>query len=301
MLRISTVWPEAPAAPTSAAGPDGARRAADVVAAAGLDLGAPEPTAGTGWAGLTWLTDAALPAGAGPQLRVRAGEQGIDLAVTTGALAEHGPALVVTDVDSTFITAESIDLLAARAGAGEAVAAVTELAMRGEIDFAESLRRRLLTLAGLPATVLEEVRAEIALMPGADALAAALAARGTPLGLVSGGFVEIVVPLAAELGIDRVRANALEVADGALTGRSSGAVVDAAAKARTLHAWAAELGVDPARVVAAGDGANDLPMLAAAGLGVAFCAKPLVQAQATAAVSFPRLDAVLGLVGLSAR
>ncbi|MEE6296520.1 phosphoserine phosphatase SerB [Georgenia wangjunii] len=312
-LRIGTVWPldDDGAAPAVEAE---ALRALVVRVAAthGWGLGAAEPTGGTGWAGLTWLgevsDDAAAPPGtaaghapAVTTLRAAAATLGADVAVTTGPLASEGPALVVTDVDSTFVDAEAIDLLAARAGALDAVAALTERAMRGELDFAESLRERVATLAGLPGAVLDEVRAHMALMPGSRELVAALHARGTPIGLVSGGFAELVVPLAAELGIDLVRANHLELGPSReLTGRTRAEVVDARVKARTLREWARATGADPARVVAVGDGANDLDMIAAAGIGIAFCAKPLVRERADATVSFPRLDAVLGLLGLGA-
>ncbi|WP_263120624.1 phosphoserine phosphatase SerB [Cellulomonas fimi] len=204
------------------------------------------------------------------------------------------PRLVVMDVDSTLITAEVIELLAARAGSLDVVAEVTGRAMRGEIDFTESLRSRVSTLAGLPESVFAEVLAEVELTPGAVELIAALDAHDCPVGLVSGGFIEVVAPLADRLGISRVRANALEVAAGHLTGRVAGEVIDRAVKARTLREWASAEGIDLADTVAIGDGANDLDMLATAGFGVAFNAKPIVAAQADAAVD-GRLDAVLDL------
>lgn len=204
------------------------------------------------------------------------------------------PRLVVMDVDSTLITAEVIELLAARAGSLPVVAEVTARAMRGEIDFTESLRSRVATLAGLPETVFADVLAEVELTPGAAELIEELDRRGCPVGLVSGGFIEVVAPLAARLGITRIRANELEVAAGHLTGRVAGQVIDRAVKARTLREWAAAEGVDLADTVAIGDGANDLDMLATAGYGVAFNAKPVVAAQADAAVD-GRLDGVLAL------
>ncbi|WP_452176752.1 phosphoserine phosphatase SerB [Georgenia ruanii] len=222
---------------------------------------------------------------------------GVDAALTTGPLAAEGVGLLVTDVDSTFITAEVIELIAEHAGTREQVAEVTERAMRGELDFAASLRERVATLAGLDVAVLEDVRAAVTLTPGARELVEAVHAGGGRVGLVSGGFAEIVDPLARSLGIDHVVANRLEVDGGRLTGRTVGPVIDRAAKETHLRAWARADGVPMERVVAVGDGANDLGMLAAAGLGVAFCAKPIVKAEAAAAVGFPRLDAVLGLVG----
>jgi phosphoserine phosphatase len=207
---------------------------------------------------------------------------------------DDGVRLVVMDVDSTLITAEVIELLAAHAGAREQVAAITESAMRGELDFAESLRARVATLAGLPTSVFAAVLAEVELSPGARELVAELDRRGWPLALVSGGFVEVVAPLAASLGITRYRANALEVADGVLTGRVAGEIVDRAVKARTLRELAAALSIPLERTLAVGDGANDLDMLATAGFGVAFNAKPVVCAQADAVVR-DRLDGVLDL------
>lgn len=203
------------------------------------------------------------------------------------------------DVDSTFVTSEQIDLLAARAGVAERVAAITERAMRGELDFAESLLERVGTLAGLPVTVLDEVRAQIELTPGARELVAALQDRDWPVALVSGGFHEIVDPIAAAEGITLVRANRLEAVDGMLTGALTGAIVDREAKARYLREFAAELSIDMADTVAIGDGANDLGMLAAAGIGIAFNAKPVVAAQADVALTDARLDDVLGVLGIA--
>ena len=202
--------------------------------------------------------------------------------------------LVVMDIDSTLITGEVIEMLAARAGAAERVAEITERAMRGEIDFVASLHERVATLAGLPASVCADVLAEVELSPGAAELVAELHRRGWSVGLVSGGFVQIAVPLAQRLGIRLVRANTLEVVDGTLTGRVTGEVVDRPGKARILREYADEVGVPLARTVAIGDGANDLDMLALAGFGVAFRAKPVVAAQADA-VLHDRLDEVLAL------
>jgi len=198
------------------------------------------------------------------------------------------------DVDSTLITQEVVELLAEHAGSRAEVADITERAMRGELDFTESLRARVATLAGLPVSVFDAVLAEVVVTPGAVELLAELDRRGWPVGLVSGGFVEVVGPLADRLGIPRYLANALEVEHGALTGRVAGEVVDRAVKARTLREFAAEAGVPLERTVAIGDGANDLDMLAEAGFGIAFNAKPVVCAQADAVVR-DRLDAVLDL------
>ena len=202
------------------------------------------------------------------------------------------------DVDSTLITGEVIEMLAEHAGSGRQVREITDRAMRGEIDFARSLHERVATLAGLPATIVDTVRGEVVLTPGAERLISELHRAGWPVGLVSGGFAEVVEPLAATLGITFVRANRLEVADGVLTGRVRGPVVDRAAKAAALRELAAAHGIPMERTVAIGDGANDLEMLAAAGLGIAFNAKPVVCAQADVAVLDAPLDAVLHVLGL---
>ncbi|GEL93385.1 phosphoserine phosphatase SerB [Cellulomonas composti] len=209
------------------------------------------------------------------------------------------PRLLVMDVDSTLITGEVIELLAAHAGALELVTEITERAMRGEIDFAESLHERVATLAGLPTSVLDDVRAQLELSPGARELITEVQRRGWHVGLVSGGFIELVGPLADSLGISLTRANALEVADGLLTGRVSGPVVDRAAKAVALRDYAALVGAALEHTVAIGDGANDLDMLAVAGFGIAFNAKPVVAAQADAVLT-DRLDAALDLAPLRA-
>ena len=202
--------------------------------------------------------------------------------------------LVVLDVDSTLLTAEVIELLAAHAGSREEVAAITARAMRGELDFAASLHARVATLAGLPATVFADVLAEVSLTPGAAELLAELAARGWPVALVSGGFLEVVGPLAARLDITRYRANGLQVMDGVLTGRVRGPVVDRAGKAEALRSFAADDEIPLERTIAIGDGANDLDMLAVAGYGIAFNAKPVLAGCADAVVH-GRLDDVLTL------
>ena len=203
--------------------------------------------------------------------------------------------LIVSDADSTFFRQEVIELIAEHAGTRDEVAAVTERAMRGELDFAGSLRERVATLAGVPVEALDKVRAAVELMPGARELVAGCQARGWAFGLVSGGFEEIAVPIARELGIELVRANRLEVADGVLTGRTVGPVIDRAAKAATLREWAAQAGVPLEQTVAVGDGANDLDMIGLAGVGVAFNAKPLVREQAPYVIE-DRLDNLLALL-----
>ena len=239
-----------------------------------------------------------------PALRVElaavAAAERVDVAVAPAGLARLGARLVVMDVDSTFIQQEVIELLAAKCGREAEVAAVTERAMRGELDFAASLRERVAVLAGLDASVLDAVRAQIILTPGARTLVRTLeAVLRLAHPLVSGGFIEIVGPIAADLGIDHALANRLEVRDGRLTGRVEGEIVDRAGKARALRRFAAEAGLPLSRTVAIGDGANDLDMLEAAGLGVAFNAKPLVRAQADTAVNVPYLDTVLFLLGIT--
>lgn len=224
---------------------------------------------------------------------------GVDVAVQSASIIRQGARLVVMDVDSTLIQDEVIDLLARHAGCEAAVAEVTERAMAGEIDFAESLRQRVAALAGTPEAAIADVAGAIRLTPGARTLCRTLSSLGYRLALVSGGFEEIVGPLAGEMGIHRFRANRLEVADGRLTGRVIPPIVDRAGKAAALREFADEFGFDVSRTVAIGDGANDLDMLAAAGLGVAFRAKPAVAAAADASVTAPYLDSVLYLLGIT--
>ena len=214
----------------------------------------------------------------------------------TGALADLGPGLLVMDVDSTLIDQEVIELLAEHAGAREQVAEITARAMRGELDFAASLRERVAALAGVPRRVLTQVRDEVRLTPGARDLIDSLHARGCRVGVVSGGFEEVVAPMARRLGIDHAAANRLEVSGGVLTGRVLGRVVDREEKVRRLRTWAEGDGVPMERTVAVGDGANDLGMITTAGLGVAFCAKPIVVERADAAVHVRDLTAVLDLL-----
>jgi len=225
--------------------------------------------------------------------------QGIDVAVQRGGLHRRALRLIVMDVDSTLIRDEVIDLLAARAGCAAEVAKVTEAAMRGDLDFAASLRERVALLAGLDAGVLSEVRKSLRLTAGARTLIGTLGGLGYKFGIVSGGFGQVIAPLAAELGIGYVAANELEIAGGKLTGRLSGPVIDRAAKADALRRFAADAGVPLSQTVAVGDGANDLDMIAAAGLGIAFNAKPVVRDAADTSLSVPYLDAILYLLGIS--
>ncbi len=206
--------------------------------------------------------------------------------------------LVVLDVDSTLIEDEAIELHAAEAGSLDEVAAVTDRAMRGELDFAESLRSRVATLAGLPSSVHATVGARIRVTPGAERMIQGLHEAGHVVAVVSGGFHELLDPLAERLGLDLWRANRLETAEGRLTGCVAGPVVDAAAKRDAVEEWSRELGIPLARVVAVGDGANDLEMMAVAGLSVAFDAKPAVRRRADVCVDRRDLAQVLALLGL---
>jgi phosphoserine phosphatase len=217
----------------------------------------------------------------------------------TGALTGRasGP-LIVLDADSTLIREEAIELLAEEAGSLEHVAAVTERAMRGELDFAASLRERVATLRGVDASVLPRVRERMTPTAGIEALVAGVHEAGGRIGVVSGGFHELLDPLADRLGLDFCRANRLVVRDGRLTGEVDGPVIDAEAKAAALEEWADASDIPLAHTIAVGDGANDLRMLARAALGVAFCAKPIVRAQADVAIDEPDLSPVLALAGL---
>ncbi|WP_020573760.1 phosphoserine phosphatase SerB [Actinopolymorpha alba] len=232
-------------------------------------------------------------------LAIEAADQEVDVAVQPAGLYRRAKRLVVLDVDSTLIQGEVIEMLAAHAGYLDEVTRVTAAAMRGELDFAESLRRRVALLAGVDADALDDVRRKVQLTPGARTLVRTLKRLGYQLGVVSGGFSEVVEPIAAELGIDFVAANTLEVADGRLTGQVVGRIVDRPAKAEALREFASRAGVPLSQTVAIGDGANDLDMLAAAGLGVAFNAKPVVREAADTALSVPYLDAILYLLGIT--
>jgi phosphoserine phosphatase len=206
--------------------------------------------------------------------------------------------LVVLDVDSTLIENEVIELIAARAGSLERVAAITSRAMNGELDFAESLRARVSTLADLPVTTLDEVRAQVTITKGVAAMIAGIHDAGGRVGVVSGGFHEVLDPLAESLDLDYWRANRLEVANGVLTGSVAGSIIDAEAKATTLREWAADSGVPLSRTIAVGDGANDLPMMAIAGLSVGFDAKAPVRDLADVLMDKRDLAQLLPMLGL---
>ncbi len=224
---------------------------------------------------------------------------GVDLAVQRAGLHRRAKHLVVMDADSTLLQDEVIDLLAEECHCAEEVSKITELAMAGELDFAESLRRRVALLEGLDARVLDRVRERLRLTPGARTLLRTLHRLGYVPAVVSGGFVEVLAPLLAELHVDYLAANRLEIVDGKLTGRLAAPIVDRAGKARALERFAAEVGVPLAQTVAVGDGANDIDMISVAGLGIAFNAKPVVREHADAALSVPYLDAVLYFLGIS--
>jgi len=232
------------------------------------------------------------------ELAAEAVAQEVDVAVERGSIYRRARRLVVMDVDSTLVQGEVIEMLAAEAGCEAEVARVTAAAMAGELDFEASLRARVALLEGLPVEAVDRVRAAVKLTPGARTLVRTLKRLGWTVGIVSGGFTAVTDDLREQLGLDHALANVLEVNDGRLTGQVVGAVVDRAAKAAALRDFAAQEGLQPEQTVAIGDGANDLDMLAAAGLGIAFNAKPVVRDAADAALSVPFLDAVLFLLGI---
>jgi len=232
-------------------------------------------------------------------LAVEAAGQGIDVAVQPANLLRRGMRLIVMDVDSTLIQGEVIEMLAAHAGHEAEVAAITEAAMRGELDFEQSLRERVRKLAGLDAAALDQVYEAIVISPSARTMVRTLRRLGYRFAIVSGGFSQITDRLAADLGIHFARANELEVVDGRLTGEIVGEVVDRAGKARALREFAEKVGVTEAATIAIGDGANDLDMLNAAGLGIAYNARPVVQEAADTSVNVPYLDTILYLLGIS--
>jgi phosphoserine phosphatase len=239
------------------------------------------------------------PAGLRTALAQESVALGVDIAVQRGGLHRRAMRLVVMDVDSTLLQDEAIELLAAEAGCKDEVASLTAAAMHGDIDFADALCRRVALLAGLDAAVIGEILPRLRLTPGARTLIRTLKRLGYRCGVVSGGFTQFTDKLTELLGLDYARANTLEIADGRLTGRLVGSIVDRAGKEQALREFAAEAGVPLSQTVAVGDGANDLDMISVAGLGVAFNAKPAVRSAADASVSVPQLDVILHLLGIS--
>lgn len=224
---------------------------------------------------------------------------GIDIAVEQSGLTRRAKRIVLLDMDSTLIQEEVIDLIAQKYGVGTEVSEITERAMRGEIDFATSLIQRVALLADADLELLEAVKREITLTPGARTLISTLHRLGHKVGVVSGGFLDVIEPLLNELNIDFYRANKLEIKEGKLTGAITGAVIDTEAKAKALREFAEKEGVNLAQSIAIGDGANDLGMLEIAGLGIAFNAKPAVRAAADSSINSPYLDSVLYLMGIT--
>ena len=236
--------------------------------------------------------------GSAEDLAQVAADYGVDIALLpVGDAPSRG--LICLDCDSTLITGEVIEMLAAFAGKEEEVAEVTERAMRGELDFEESLRERVATLAGLDESVIDSVSQAMELTPGVRDSLAALKQQGYRVAVVSGGFIQVLEPLARELELDYVRANTLEIADGKLTGRVTGKVVDRKAKEEFLREFAADLNLDMAQTVAVGDGANDIDMINAAGLGIAFNAKPALREHADVAINLPTLAGLIQILGVT--
>lgn len=227
-----------------------------------------------------------------------ADDTGVDIAVEQAGLRRRAKRLVVLDVDSTLIRDEAIDVLAQRAGVSEQVASITRQAMAGELDFATSLRERVALLAGLPVAEVEAVRDSLQLTPGARTFVRTLRRLGYHVGVVSGGFTVFTDRFVAELGLDFAAANELEIADGQVTGKVLGPIIDRAGKADALRRFAEHFRVPLTQTVAVGDGANDIDMLEAAGLGIAFNAKAALRAAADTAVNLPFLDSVLFVLGI---
>jgi phosphoserine phosphatase len=232
-------------------------------------------------------------------LAVVASRGGLDIAVERGGLARRAKRLIVFDVDSTLVQGEVIEMLAAHVGVEPKVREITEAAMRGELNFTESLEARVGLLAGLPESVLDEVAASVTLTPGARTTVRTLKRLGFRCGVVSGGFTRVIERIVVDLGLDFAAANELEVVNGKLTGRVVGEVIDREGKATALRQFADEYGVPLAQCVAVGDGANDIDMLRAAGMGIAFNAKPALREVADTALSHPYLDAVLFVLGVT--
>jgi len=224
--------------------------------------------------------------------------QPVDIAIQDDDLFRRNRRLILFDMDSTLIQCEVIDELAAKAGVGKQVAEITEAAMRGELDFKESFRQRMKLLKGLDRSVLQGIAESLPVTEGAPRLIANLKRLGYKVGILSGGFTYFARRLQKELGVDYVHANELDFKDGKLTGEVKGEIVDAQKKAELLKEIAAAEGLSLKQVIAVGDGANDIPMLSLAGLGVAFHAKPKVREQARVAVSTLGLDGILYLIGI---
>lgn len=253
---------------------------------------------------LTWLSDRAVRCEGiafSPALRqtieVAANAAQLDATYTIGVQKLSEFKLVAMDMDSTLITIECIDEIADMQGLKAQVSDITEAAMRGELDFAESLTRRVALLAGLDASALERVYEErLKLSPGAEEMLQAVQQAGLKTLLVSGGFTYFTARLKERLGLDYTHANELEIVDGKLTGKVLGAIVDADVKQQTVERVCVELGISPAQAIVMGDGANDLKMMSIAGMSVAFRAKPVVREQATVALNFVGLDGILPLL-----
>lgn len=268
------------------------------IAAAGANIDRIERLASYPVTCIELAVSGADPDGLRAALAAEAAVQQVDVAVQRSGLHRRAKRLIVMDVDSTLIQGEVIELLAAHAGCAEEVEKITAAAMRGELDFEASLRERVALLAGLPESVFDRVREQVVLTPGARTLVRTLKRLDYRFAIVSGGFTQITDSLKAELGIDYAAANTLEVVDGKLTGRLVGEIVDRPGKARALERFAAEAGVPISQTIAIGDGANDLDMIAKAGLGIAFNAKPVVREAADTAVNVPYLDSILYLLGI---
>ncbi len=223
----------------------------------------------------------------------------VDIALSPGNIFRHARKLVQLDVDSTLIAQEVIELLAAKAGVSEQVVEITQSAMRGELDFEQSLRARVMLLKGLPVSEIVNVRSEITLTPGAKNLVSTLQALGHTVTVVSGGFIDVIEPLLEDLNIKLFKANKLEIDNGVLTGNLVGEIIDRATKAQALREFAQIENIDMEQTIAIGDGANDLDMISLAGMGIAFNAKPVVRAAADNSLTNPYLDSVLYLLGIA--
>ena len=226
-------------------------------------------------------------------------EESIDIAVQPYGLSRRSSRLVVRDVDSTLIRNEVIDLLADEAGCREQVAALTDQAMRGDLDYADALEQRVALLQGTPVSAVDRVITQMVLTPGAKTFVRTLRRLGYRIAVISGGFTHFTDHLATQLDLDHAYANRLEIVDGVITGRIEGDIVDAKAKAELLESIAEIEGVPLEQTVAVGDGANDLPMLQKAGLGIAFNAKPVLRGVADTTVNVPYLDAILFMLGVT--